>query len=178
MHRWREFIEIKIGNQLNKKGAAFTQRVYDYVDGLPGDRIVDQEVPINQNEFMKADKDLGDIDVLVIDHSLKTIFLLECKKTEVARNVKQMVGEVNNLFGSDSEKGWIEKHEGRFNWIKDNIELLGKKYEVDISDYAVVPLILTSEELPTKYLKLKELPFEMVSFYKLKELGLKAILPV
>jgi hypothetical protein len=167
-----------IGNQLNKKGAAFTQTVYDYVIGLAGDRIVDQEAPINQNKFLKADKDLGDIDVLVIDHNLKAIFLLECKKTEVARNVKQMVEEVNNLFGSDSEKGWIEKHERRFDWIKENLELLGKKYEVDISDYAVVPVILTSEELPTKYLKLKELPFEMVSFYKLKELGLKSILPV
>jgi hypothetical protein len=167
-----------IGDQLNKKGAAFTQTVYDYVDGLPEDRIVDQELPINQNKFLKADQDLGDIDVLVIDHGLKVVFLLECKKTEVARNVKQMVEEVNNLFGSDSEKGWIEKHEGRYVWIKDNLELLGKKYEVDLSGYSVVPAILTSEELPTKYLKLKELPFEMVSFYKLKEFGLKAILPV
>ncbi len=102
-----------IGDQLHKKGAAFTQTVYDYIDSLPGDKIVDREVPINQNKFLKADKDLGDIDVLVIDHGLKAIFLLECKKTEVARNVKQMVEEVNNLFGSDSEKGWIEKHEGR-----------------------------------------------------------------
>lgn len=167
-----------IGDQLNKKGKAFTQTVYDYVDGLLGDRIIDQEVPINQNKFLKADKDLGDIDVLVIDHGLKVVFLLECKKTEVARNVKQMVEEVNNLFGRASEKGWIEKHEGRYDWIKGNLELLGKKYEIDLSDYTVVPAILTSEELPTKYLKLKELPFEMVSFYKFKELGLKAILPV
>jgi hypothetical protein len=166
-----------IGDQLNKKGAAFTQTVYDYVNGLPGDRIVDQEVPINQNKFLKADKDLGDIDVLVIDHGLKVVFLLECKKTEVARNVKQMVEEVNNLFGSDSEKGWIEKHEDRYFWIKGNLELLGKKYEVNLSDYSVVPVILTSEELPTKYLKLKELPLKMVSFYNLKELEFKAILP-
>ena len=167
-----------IGDQLNKKGAAFTQTVYDYVDDLPEERIVDQEVPINQNKFLKADKDLGDIDVLVIDHGLKAIFLLECKKTEVARNVKQMIEEVNNLFGRDSEKGWIEKHKSRYDWIKDNLELLGKKYEVDLSDYTVIPAILTSEELPSKYLKLKELPFEIVSYYKLKELGLKAILPV
>lgn len=166
-----------IGDQLNIKGASFTQMVHKYIEALPGDRIVDQEVAINQNKFLKADKDLGDIDVLVIDHLLKAIFLLECKRTEVARNVKQMVEEVNNLFGSDSEKGWIEKHEGRFDWIKDNLELLSKKYEVDILDYTVVPVILTSEELPTKYLKMKELPFEMVSFYKLKELGLNAILP-
>lgn len=167
-----------IGDQLNKKGAAFTKMVYDYLDGLPGVRIIDQEVPINQNKFLKADKDLGDIDVLVIDYGLKVIFLLECKKTEVAKNVKQIVEEVKNLFGSDSQKGWIEKHEGRYDWIKGNLELLGKKYELDLSDYTVVPAILTSEELPTKYLKLKEFPFEMVSFYKLKELGLKAILNV
>ena len=167
-----------IGDQLNKKGAAFTKTVYDYVDSLVGDRIVDQEVPINQNKFLKADKDLGDIDVLVVDHNLKVIFLLECKKTEVARNVKQMVEEVNNLFGSDSKKGWIKKHEGRYDWIKGNLDLLCKKYKVDLLEYTVVPVILTSEELPTKYLKLDELPFEMVSFYKLKELGLIAILPV
>ncbi|MCB9247025.1 MAG: hypothetical protein H6606_11430 [Flavobacteriales bacterium] len=164
-----------IGDQLNKKGAAFTQTIYDYVDSLPGDRIVDKEVPINQNKFLKADKDLGDIDVLVIDHGLKMVILLECKKTEVAKNVKQLVEEVNNLFGSDSEKGWIDKHEGRFDWIKDNLKLLGKKYGVDISNYSVVPVILTSEELPTKYLKLKELPFEMVSFYLLKEVGLECM---
>ncbi|NGF77171.1 hypothetical protein G5B10_14880 [Fluviicola sp. SGL-29] len=159
-----------IGDQLNKKGAEFTKTVYEYVEALEGDRIVDQEVPINQNKFLKAYKDLGDIDVLVIDHEFKAVLLLECKKTEVARNVKQIVEEVNNLFGSDSEKGWIEKHEGRFEWVKSNLELLGKKYEVDISDYTVIPVILTSEELPTKYLKVKELPFDMVSFYQIKDL--------
>src|SRR5690606_35105681 len=131
---------------------------------------------INENSFLKADKNLGDIDVLVLDHVSKVVLLLECKKTEVALNVKQIVEEVNNLFGSDSEKGWIEKHERRFEWTKDNLELLGKKYKANISDYMVIPVILTSEELPTKYLKEKELPFEMVSFYLLKEKGFECII--
>lgn len=165
-----------IGDQLNKKGAEFTKIVYEYIKGLDADRIVDQEVPINKNKLLKAEKDLGDIDVLVIDNESKVVILLECKKTEVARNIKQMVGEVDNLFGSDSHKGWIEKHEGRLNWVKDNLVLLGKKYSVDITDYRVIPVILTSEELPTKYLKVNELPFEMVSFYHLKDKGLDCII--
>src|SRR5690606_3784536 len=76
-----------IGDKLNKKGAEFTKKVYDYFKALDGERIVDQEVPIKNNRFLKADTDLGDIDVLVIDHELKAILLFECKKTEVARNV-------------------------------------------------------------------------------------------
>ncbi|GAB3018650.1 hypothetical protein GCM10027284_42140 [Cyclobacterium sediminis] len=157
-----------IGEKLNRKGAEFTKTVYDYFKALDGERIVDQEVPIKNNKFLKADKDLGDIDVLVIDHELKGILLLECKKTEVARNVKQMVEEVNNLFGSESDKGWIVKHEARFGWVKENVALLSEKYDLDLSGYTVIPVILTSEELPTKYLKEKDLPFDMLSFYQIK----------
>ena len=112
---------------------------------------------------------MGDIDVLIIDHTTRKVFLVECKKTEVAKNVKQLVQEVNHLFGSEESEGWLVKHEERFKWVKENMNFLESKYSLDLKGYTVHASIVTSEELPTKFLKKDSLPFPMISFYTIKD---------
>ncbi|MDO1499090.1 hypothetical protein Q2T40_01820 [Winogradskyella maritima] len=47
--------------------------------------MIDKEVKINTKSQLKHSKDIGDIDVLVINKELKKIYLLECKNTEAAK---------------------------------------------------------------------------------------------
>ena len=102
-------------------------------------------------------------------HIFGSLNLLECKNTEAAKNIKQLVEEVNNLFGSESKKGWIKKHKERYEWVIANKDLLGAKYNIDLKEFDVIPIILTSEQLATEFLKKEELPFKLVSFYNVKE---------
>ena len=165
-----------IGHELNAKGKKFTLAVYNFVLKNIEDVITDKEVLINPSAFLKSEEDLGDVDVLVIDTKQNVVFLIECKKTEVAKNMKQIVEEVNNLFGSESKKSWIEKHQRRFNWLTSNKELLGKKYKVNLDKFQIVPVVLTSEDLSTKYLKKNILPFKMGTFYEFEESKLESLI--
>ena len=158
-----------IGKNLTKKGEEFTNEVYDFFKNVTSDLIIDKEVFINTKSKLKHIKDIGDIDVLVINKEKKTIYLLECKNTEAAKNIKQMVDEVNHLFGSDSKKGWIEKHNERYKWVIENKNLISEKYAFDIKEYDVLPVILTSEQLVSGFLKKDDLPFNIVSFYNVKD---------
>lgn len=158
-----------IGKNLSRKGDEFTNQVYDFLKEKSLDIIIDKEVFINTKSQLKHVKDIGDIDVLVINKAKKSIYLLECKNTEAAKNIKQMVDEVNHLFGSDSKKGWIEKHNERYNWVKENKKLISEKYDFDINKYEVVPIILTSEQLVSEFLRKEDLPFNIVSFYNVKD---------
>jgi len=163
-----------IGGNLDKKGANFTNEVFEYFIEKTQNTLIDKEVDINTKSQLKHSKDIGDIDVLVINLESKKIYLLECKNTEAAKNIKQLVEEVNHLFGSDSKKGWIKKHKERFDWVLANIDLLGLKYKIELKDFDVIPIMLTSEQLATEFLKKDELPFKLVSFYNVKELLFKA----
>lgn len=158
-----------IGENLDKKGAAFTNEVFEYFKEKTQNTLIDREVDINTKSKLKHSKDIGDIDVLVINKETKKIYLIECKNTEAAKNIKQLVEEVSNLFGSESKKGWIKKHQERYEWVIANKNLLGSGYNIDLKDFDVIPIILTSEQLATEFLKKKELPFKMVSFYNVKE---------
>jgi hypothetical protein len=166
-HEKSALAEIK-GYMLAKKGTEFTLEVRDFFKSREDDILLDLEVPMK----IKRDKDLGDIDVLIINHSLKKIFLIECKKTGIAKNIKQLVEEVNHLFGSDHDQeddGWVGKHKDRLDWILKNPDFLEKKYSIDLDEYQVHASIVTSEELATKFFKKDRLPFPMISFYTIKE---------
>jgi hypothetical protein len=139
------------------------------------DLIIDSEVPINTKSDLKNDTDIGDVDVLVIDTSTETIYSLECKSMAPSRNIKEMIGEVDKLFGSDSEKGWIDKHVERDTWLKANLDQLSTKYGLDLSDYTVKSLFVTQEDMLTPYLKTRQLAMPFVTLYDLKEKGLDAL---
>jgi hypothetical protein len=162
-----------LGRLAQEKGDSLVKKV---VKNLNGDKIeLFTEVWIGPNEFLYDEKDLGDVDVLIIDKRSKTIYSLECKSIEPSRNIKEMVEEVSKLFGSDSERGWIQKHADRDLWLKNNKELLSKKYNKDLKDYEVKSFFVTNEGMVTPFLKEKKLPIPFVSKYELEKSGLAAL---
>ena len=137
--------------------------------------IIDSEVQINTKSQLKSDKNIGDVDVLVIDKFSRIIYSLECKSMAPSRNIKEMVEEVNKLFGSDSKKGWIDKHVKRDEWLKENLDQLGAKYNMDLSQYTVKSFFVTQEDMLTPYLTTKHLKIPFVSLPNLKEKKLDAL---
>lgn len=165
-------IQKVLGKLIQHNGAELVKSVFNEVEGE--NIIVDSEVPINPKSFLKNDKDIGDVDVLVIDPNAKTIYSLECKSMAPSRNIKEMVEEVGKLFGSDSKKGWIDKHVERDEWLKNNLELLGKKYQLDLSGYSVKSFFITQEDMLTPFLTTRPAAIPFLSLYTLKEKGLDA----
>ncbi|MFT5265852.1 MAG: hypothetical protein ACI8YQ_004609 [Polaribacter sp.] len=166
-------VQRVLGKLAQRNGKALVESVLAEVEN--DELIIDSEVLINTKSELKADNDLGDVDVLVIDKSTKTIYSLECKSMAPSRNIKEMVEEVSKLFGSDSKKGWIDKHVGRDAWLKENLDQLGAKYDLDLSGYTVKSFFITQEDMLTPYLKTRQLAMPFISLYTLKEKGMDAL---
>ncbi|MEZ0542711.1 SEC-C metal-binding domain-containing protein [Fibrella arboris] len=165
-------VQKVLGKLAQPKGKKLVESVMTAFNS--DDLIIDSEVPINTKSDLRHHKDIGDVDVLVIDKSSKTLYSLECKSMAPSRNIKEMIGEVDKLFGSDSEKGWIEKHVERDAWLAGNLGQVSSKYGLNLSDYSVKSYFLTQEDMLTPYLKTRQSPIPFVTLYNVKEHGLAA----
>lgn len=86
-----------------------------------------------------------------------------------------MVSEVNKLFGSKSEKGWIDKHMEKHEWLVKNKQQLTKKYGIDVSDYEVRSFFVTDEDMLTPHLRIMNLPLPFITRYDLEKDGYKTL---
>jgi hypothetical protein len=87
---------------------------------------------IGKVRLAETGKDIGDIDVLVVDRYKKRIWLLECKDFSLARTPAEVWGDLNQLFiDSEGRLSAQSKHGRRVRWIQDNL-----------------PAVLASLELP------------------------------
>jgi len=166
-------VQKVLGKLAQHNGKRLVESVLNEFD--TDDLVIDSEVPINPKSDLKNDTDIGDVDVLVLDTSTKTVYSLECKSMAPSRNIKEMIGEVDKLFGSDSEKGWIDKHVDRDSWLKANLNQLSTKYDLDLSDYNVKSFFVTQEDMLTPYLKTRKLAMPFITLYSLKENGLDSL---
>ncbi|GAB6138003.1 YecA family protein [Halanaerobaculum tunisiense] len=156
------------------KGKEFTNKVKKWFENnfqKRSNQIIDAEIEIGPGEEFEFKNDIGDIDVLVIDKDTKSIFLIECKNINYGRNPRELANEIDKF--DDEGKAWVKKHLRRDKWVKDNIEYVCFYYNLDWSTVNINSFFITSEEIPTPYIKDLELPF--ISFSKLKHEGLESI---
>lgn len=121
--------------------------------------------------FFQHKKDIGDIDVMIIDPQEKVLYSLECKNLAPSRNFKEMVEEVNRMF----DERMLDKHAVRHEWIKANLNQFEEKYGVDLSAYTVKSFFVTAEGMLTPHLKNKVTPVPIISLYDIDEKGLDAL---
>ncbi len=169
-------LDKALGKRANKRGEEFVQEVLQTLSSIGSESIVvDEEVDIKPNKQFHADKDLGDIDVLVIDTHNKMIFSIECKKMLAGKNPKEMVEEADKLIGKGND-GWISKHVKRDEWLKDNIDLVESRYNLDLSGFTVKSLFMTSEALSSSFTKKNELALPFTTIYHLRRDGIQALI--
>ncbi len=163
-----------LGAFAQDRGDGLVKAIIDSIN--PTNLIIDQERFIGPGFEFQHTADIGDIDVLIIDPSRKAIFSLESKSMSPSRNIMEMVSEVNKLFGSDHEKGWIDKHMERHEWLKNNKRYLTKKYGVDVSSFEIRSFFVTEEDMLTPYLKKMKLPLPFITRYDLERDGYQILL--
>lgn len=170
--------EVKkvLGKFAKERGDALVKKIKRAIN-LTG-LIVDQDVYIGPNHSLKNDIDIGDVDILVIDEKNKTLFSLECKSMSQSRNIKEMVDEVEKLFGSKSEMGWIDKHLRRHGWLENNRSQISAKYKIDISDFKIKSIFITNEDMLTPYLRKQTLPMPIITSYEVESGGYNSLLKI
>lgn len=167
-------IEKLLGTFRERKGKLFRNKVKDWLKTNPDLTVIDYEVKIDTNGHLNADKNYGDIDVLVHNTKTNTVYSLECKDTNKAKNIHEMKKEMDNYLGREGQKGMIQKHVERHNWLNTNKGKLCAFLKID-KEPKFVSFMLTSEVIPMTYIKAEALSLPTISFPELKNSGTKLL---
>ncbi|NMR33222.1 hypothetical protein HIO71_03255 [Chryseobacterium aquaticum] len=165
-------IEKLLGTFREKKGKAYRNEVKDWLKTNPNLIVIDYEVEIDLKGHLVADKNYGDIDILVYDSKADTVYSLECKDTNKAKNIHEMKKEMDSYLGREGQKGMIQKHVERHNWLDSNKDKLCAFLKID-QEPKVVSFMLTSEVIPVTYIRAEVLALPIISFPDLKNEGIK-----
>lgn len=157
------------------RGNPFREAVKKWFEENSDYEVIPHEVTMDKGVskmHIETEKHYGDIDLLVIDHSNRIIYPIECKNIQGGRNVHEMKVEMDDYLGRDGKdkKAKMRKHVERNEWLNANKASL--KYLVpDAESYTIKSFILTADEIPLTYFK-KELPMPVKSFSFLRKNGL------
>lgn len=162
-----------LGMVSEKRGKVFRNKVHDYFNIHSGLHVIPYEVTIKPKGHLVATMNLGDVDVLVVDHGHKRIYALECKAIYGARNIAEMKQETDEYLGKPgaSAKGKIFDHLTRHQWLMDNYEQVATFLKLT-SAYRVCSWIITAEPIPTPLLKGVEVPLPVISLIQLRNGGI------
>ena len=149
-----------IGKVNNQKGEDFNLLVFDELNKVD-DVIVDKKVrKINGVKLGYPHNDLGDVDVVLIILKNKTIFILECKDLEIARNPHEIATELSELFNDkENRKSIVTKHAARILWIKENVNLLLTHYGIHVKGkWKIEGAIIVKSEMITPHFYKSKIP--------------------
>ena len=116
---------------------------------------------IGGQRISELGRDLGDIDVLGIIPSERTIMCVECKALVLARTPAEVRYQLEDLFsGSKNKLSVAQKHLKRVKWVEENLALVleecfGVKRK---GNWKVTPLLVSDSELYAAYLAVCPFP--------------------
>lgn len=135
-----------------------------------------EEVGISPKGKLKNVKDLGDIDVLVIDETLKIMLSIECKRTEPASNSKQMVEELEQYYGVGKEKGYFQRHINRHEWLINRMPEITEALGIDNFKYTIYSFFITYEILAIQFIHDRKLPIKVIPLFEFKKFAYTKLL--
>ena len=178
----RVFAMVTGGNL--KAHSAEMRRLLGLINKLRGERFnaecatwfrdnckldVQENITISPNGKILHDDDLGDIDVLLIDSTNKILYAIECKEVNFAREPHQVNSEWLDIDPA-SPDSWISKHSTRHNFLEDWVRQDGHVSFGEFKGYKVHSVVLTSEALPTPYMR--DIPMPIFSMFQFRSEGL------
>jgi hypothetical protein len=167
-------INSLLGEINRENGKYFRNVVANWLTNNTALRVWSYEVTIKPGGHFNADKNYGDCDIIAYDESSNQLFNIECKRTEAARNIQQMKKEMDAYLGRVGQKKKIAKHVERDKWLQANLDQVQAFVEAS-SQPKVKSLILTSELIPTRYLRAEDIELPILSFRELRKSGIEEL---
>ncbi len=167
-------LEKLLGKFESAKGSAFNEEVRRWLQEHTTMKVWDYDASMKPKGVFAASEDLGDIDVLAYDSVKNVVYSIECKNTNTAKNVREMKKEMDDYLGRDgkTKKAMVMKHLRRHRWMMDNIEMV-KDVVGAKTNPTVKSMMLTSEVIPTSYLRKEETPLSILNFQELERKGVE-----
>jgi hypothetical protein len=163
-----EIMRKVIGEFNRARGDRFNVKVANLFNETPGLIVRSKVKKIGSLRMSDEQGDLGDIDVLVADKTLKQLLVIECKDLALARTSFEMSCELTTLFkGTRHKKSILEAHQRKIRWVSRNLEQVLTWLDLNTEEWKVQPLIVVDREMFTPYLKQSTIP--IVPIEKLRD---------
>jgi len=167
-------INAILGRILETNGKNFRNEVKNWLKENTTLKVWEYEVTIKPKGHLDADNDYGDSDIFAYDAENNNVYNLECKQTSAARNIHQMKLEMDAYLGREGQKKKIAKHVARDNWLKENLELVQGFIESQKLP-SIQSYIITSELIPTRYLRQDDIELPIISYRELRTHGISIL---
>lgn len=173
-----EKMEQLSGKFQAEKGRAFNELVRAWLQDNTTLKVWPRDVSMKPKGILSTSTDLGDIDILAYDEEANIVFSVECKNTNTAKNVREMKKEMDDYLGrgenqeKDSKKALVLKHLRRHQWLKQNTQKV-KDLVGAVTEPEIKSMILTSEVIPTSYLRKEDTPLSILNYQELKTGGVE-----
>ena len=152
-----------LGTIRDRKGHDFNSALFKYVkDHASSEIVVKPEVKICQGKTLDADKDYGDIDLLIIDTKSKIIKCVEAKDFVESRYLWQLLDQEKKIIGA------LPKVCSRDNWCRNNIRQFSKICHLVDNSYTIQTVFLTYNLQPETFDKSG--PYKNIKFVSLIDL--------
>lgn len=146
------------------KGREYRNTILEWLKQQPL-YVHEQEIKVRKSVFTNAEKDYGDIDVLAVDEKSKIVYLIECKNTKQAKIMYDFQYDAKNYIEKQ-----LPKHINRGVFISNNLEILSRKIDKNVVGFEVKPIVISSFQLPIKFIQEVKIP--IYSFSEVKRLQL------
>lgn len=150
-------------NRNKIKGKEFRNKVCLWLSKSPFLDVVPYEFKITQKI---ADKEYGDVDVLVFDKNKKVIYSIECKNTKQAKIIYEYYMNSKNYIDDK-----LPLHNNRKIWLENNLEKLSAIFKYDFSNFKVKSILISSYQLPLNLVT----NIDRIDIYSLSEIKRKNI---
>jgi hypothetical protein len=102
---------------------------------------------IGGRRIEKEGRDLGDIDVLVVDSARRRMIVVDTKALGVGYNLDEMLKQSAQLIGSKNSAA--DRINDRVQWLLENRDVVAQEFDnPDLIDWPVEGLIVTDRILP------------------------------
>ena len=114
---------------------------------------------------------------VIFDTSSDILYLIECKNTNTAKNIREMKTEMDEYLGrgdnpeKDKKKALVLKHLRRHRWVTEHINEVAKRIGLAVPP-RVKSMMLTATVIPTSYLKREKTPMSILNYPELKIKGM------
>ncbi|WP_281632495.1 YecA family protein [Flavobacterium luteolum] len=169
-----EQITKLISEYADQRGTEFRNVIHDWAAQQEGFEVIEYEVTIKPGGTLNAQKSYGDVDVFAFHRPSGTVFSLECKNTSQAKNIHEMKTEMDRYLGRDGKKGMVHKHLERHEWLNANLGQVQKLVKFE-GELIVKSFMISSQVVPTPYIRAGELPMPIVAFPDLKREGVSLL---
>ncbi len=153
---WATSREMKalMGDLSRARGADFNERVALEVEGLLG---VSARRGVKKIDGVRLDH-LGDVDVLAADPVSHTIWAIECKSLVFRPTPYELSTELQELEGTGTHPGMIEKHMRRSTWLADNLSRVVRELRLQPARWDVQGAFVVDDDLLGPYLRPTAIP--------------------